>query len=258
MKTYPLDPLLEAAWRVRIDEAIQRLYTMTGLEPPSPSSSSYIAPLNNIIELLPGNVISSEVPELTYAKAKQFLRDETDKEVSVPAHAEQRLDGLLYAWYAEDVLYAYILVSAGGSIERRRFTVAHEIGHLILHMLLSQEDAARPSEFVEGFMDKKKGATETADEAKEADSDDKSFAHADALTSEGDPFSLPPIEVMEAEADAFAASLLVPEELCRDLAAVHQSRFGDRRAVLVRRLMVDLLVSKSAMQRRLETLDIGS
>ncbi|MFQ5568236.1 MAG: ImmA/IrrE family metallo-endopeptidase [Rhodothermales bacterium] len=256
MKTYRLDPLLEIEWRVRMDAAVQHLYTITGLEPPSSSNS--ITPLGQIFESLPGIVTVSEVPDLTYARAAQFLRDEIGHDASVPDHAEQRLDGLLYAWFDMDILYAYILVCAGGLVERRRFTVAHELGHLILHVLLPKEDIARPGLFVEGFIDKEKGTAETGDEAREADSDDNTFAHAEAFTDEGVRVSLPPIEVMEMEADAFAATLLMPENLCRSLAAAHKDNIGDRRAVLIRRLAVDLLVSKAAMQRRLETLNLGS
>ena len=252
---YLPDPLLEIEWRARMDAAVQHLYTVTGLEPPSSSNS--ITPLSRIFESLPGIVTVSEVPDLTYARAAQFLRDEIGHDASVPDHAEQRLDGLLYAWFDMDILYAYILVCAGGLVERRRFTVAHELGHLVLHVLLPQ-DIARPGLFVEGFIDKEKGATETADEAREAVSDDNTFAHAEALTDEGVRVSLPPIEVMEKEADAFAATLLMPENLCRSLAAAHKDNIGDRRAVLIRRLAVDLLVSKTAMQRRLETLNLGS
>lgn len=262
MKTYSLDPLLEAEGRARMEAAVQRLYAMTNLEPPSSSSSTYIVPLGKIIESLPGIVTISEVSDLTYKKAATFLRDEIAHDVSVPDHADQHLDGLLYAWFDEDVLYAFILVCSGGLVERRRFTVAHELGHLILHVLLPKEDAARPSLFVEGFTageNNKTEAEEKSSESEEADSDaTNTFAHAEAFTDEGRPVSLPPIEVMENEADAFAATLLMPENLCRSLTTAHMDDIGSRRAVLIRRLAVDLLVSKTAMQRRLETLNIGS
>ena len=263
MKNYPLKPSEEKMLHARIEAAVKQLYILTGLEMPAAAPTPpFLVPLNQIIDAFPGAVTVSEVADLTYASAAQHLRDEIGHVVDVPDNPDQRLDGLLYAWFDGSILYAYTLVCAGGLVERRRFTVAHELGHLMLHVLLPEE-ASRPSVFVEGFITDEKKTPDKEENAPDESEDEKeesteAFAHADAFTEAGAPALLPPLEVMEAEADAFAAALLMPAPVCHALAKANLSDFGDRRAILIRRLSVDFLVSRTAMQRRLKYLKLGA
>jgi hypothetical protein len=97
-----------------------------------------------------------------------------------------------------------IVLSGGGSERRRRFTIAHEIGHCVLH-----PDLARP---------------ERGGEVTEAG------------------------RVQEREADAFAAELLMPEDLVRQAVDEHGAD--------VDRLADRFDVSRAAMRARLQRLDI--
>jgi Zn-dependent peptidase ImmA (M78 family) len=63
---------------------------------------------------------------------------------------------------------------------------------------------------------------------------------------------------MEREANRFAAAVLMPEETCRKLVDIYQSRYGDRRPVLARRMATDFLVSRLAMRWRLGNLGLGT
>jgi Zn-dependent peptidase ImmA (M78 family) len=62
---------------------------------------------------------------------------------------------------------------------------------------------------------------------------------------------------MEVEADRFAAALLLPAEVMRELVAKHTVRCGGRRTILVRLMAGDCLVSAAAMSRRLNELRLG-
>jgi Zn-dependent peptidase ImmA (M78 family) len=62
---------------------------------------------------------------------------------------------------------------------------------------------------------------------------------------------------MEEEADHFAAALLLPAEVMRELVTKHTVRCGGRRAILVRLMAAECLVSAAAMSRRLDYLKLG-
>ena len=85
-----------------------------------------------------------------------------------------------------------IVLGGGGSERRRRFTIAHEIGHFVLHPELAHPEPARPE-------------------------------RSDQVTEAG--------RVEDREADAFAAELLMPEHLVRQAAREHGAdvdRLADR------------------------------
>jgi Zn-dependent peptidase ImmA (M78 family) len=64
------------------------------------------------------------------------------------------------------------------------------------------------------------------------------------------------VEQMEAEANRFAAALLMPADRCRTLALRYAEQYGGKRAVLARRLCTEFLVSQAAMLRRLTDLGL--
>ncbi len=103
---------------------------------------------------------------------------------------------------------------------RQRFTLAHELGHYLLH----------------------RGWTQVFVDA-------STMYFRDGLTAEG-------IDRMEIEANAFAAELLMPENVLRDVVR-HQSldAFDDR---AVQSLAVEFGVSVRALTIRLTKLGLGS
>jgi hypothetical protein len=109
-------------------------------------------------------------------------------------------------------------LKADDILTRRRFTAAHELGHAVLHR-----------ETMGDFI-------------------------ADAEISESDEAE----SQREREANAFAAELLMPEEVCRVRAEELKKQYGAcPRSVLAYRLASELLVSKQAMDYRLKKLEVG-
>ena len=111
-------------------------------------------------------------------------------------------------------------VSAADILPRRRFSAAHELGHFVLHR---------------------------ASMARFRYDTDKTLLEADAAA---DP--------MEAEANRFAAELLIPEEVLQARAKELKGEYPTcPRTVLAYRLASELLVSREAMRYRLKQLGVG-
>ncbi len=131
---------------------------------------------------------------------------------------------------AADVLAGFVfaagrvgwaLVNAADPVPRRRFTAAHELAHFLLH----RETMGR-------FR-----------------------ADTDATLREADEEVA---DVIEREANRFAAELLMPAEVCRARAAELRTKFGCcPRGVLIYRLASELLVSREALRYRLQALEVG-
>ena len=209
----------------------------------------HITPLYELFDAFPVTV--REVEVLTYHHAAQFVTSQTGHDaIPVPENKHQPLAGLLYAYKYEGVCRACILVHQGDSVERRRFTVAHELGHYIMHFLplvvhVSTDGVNMPM-LLEGLSHTKEEALSEAEDTAE-------------VTVRQHVTAVPRLSVgqMEREANGFAAALLMPEATCRQLVDVYQSRYGDRRSVLARRMATDFLVSRLAMRWRLEALGLG-
>ena len=109
-------------------------------------------------------------------------------------------------------------INADEPLTRRRFSAAHELGHAVLHR-----------QSMGNYL-----AEDLIDDADEAETQ------------------------REREANAFAAELLMPEEICRERAKELKSQYGAcPRGVLAYRLASELLVSKQAMDYRLRKLEVG-
>ncbi len=161
--------------------------------------------------------------------ARKTLAETTQGEVPVPVKriAERLNISITYEPYNGDLsgmLYregtkAIIGVNATHPSTRQRFTIAHEIGHFLLH--------GERSMFV-----------------------DKSVVFRDRSSSLG-------TDVEEIEANQFAAALLMPEALVlrevKALASSGKSRNGDR---LVKQLAKTFDVSPQSMQFRLANLGV--
>ena len=204
----------------------------------TPRDFPTVAPLWAFIDAR--NVSCIELPNLTMgAVARHLQRGGRSLDVEC---AHTPLAGFLYA----ESLDAFLFVKANDPVARRRFSAAHELGHLVLHchpelavfcdglsFALSPDEEAHQN-----------AAGESALTRREGDWDDKVSAR------------LADFERMEREANAFAAHLLMPEETCHRLWELHSARFGARPGLLARRLATDLLVSPLAMKIRLGELGL--
>jgi len=133
-----------------------------------------------------------------------------------------RFSGMLMADRGE------IWVSAADAREwppRKRFTIAHELGHFVLH-----RHSVDPAIY------------------QAADISATGAAAADSIRSEADPEAATLLPRLEAEANAFAAALLMPARLLRES---HAAVEGD-----LERLQETFNSSKAALERRLRTLGL--
>lgn len=257
--------MLPAASLEKIREGLAQLSRELHIDATDPSSR--IAPLADALTGLGGSrtflqggleLVFSEVPNLSFHTAAKHLEAETGLSLPDLPEPDRRRDGLLVAWTEGDLIFAYILVRAGGLVERRRFSAAHELGHLVLHVLLPASRGEQPALFVEGFAQEEE-RTPLNDEHGELEAPEAPPAPAiEVHFGNGDTPVLPPLDVLEAEADAFAAHFLMPASACRALAESLAPTFGDRRSTLARRMAPEFLVSKTAMSRRLDSLGLGT
>jgi Zn-dependent peptidase ImmA (M78 family) len=153
---------------------------------------------------------------------------------------EEPLAGYLYA----NNRFGAIFVRQDDPVVRRRFSVAHELGHYLLHfrpLLLKVDHEGVP---LLDEVDDSIGAAQAEGEPSQAP-----LARAQDISER-----LPPYAQLEDEADSFAAYLLMPEDVVRALAARlgHRCKGED----LVWRLASDLLVSQAAMRWRLRALGL--
>lgn len=133
------------------------------------------------------------------------------------------MDGAVSGFLRKDGNITVIGVNSRHSIKRQRFTVGHEIGHCILHL-----DEKSPI-----FVDK---------------SSTSAFFARDRESAWG-------IHSKEIEANSFAASLLMPEDLIRECLAKYLPRFSSIEDIAWR-MAKDFNVSEQAMTLRLVKLGI--
>lgn len=130
---------------------------------------------------------------------------------------EEKTSGALFAQDGQ----AVIAVNDRHSQRRQRFTMAHELGHYVLHW----KAGGKATAFVDGAL---------------------SFRR-DALSEQGE------LDV-EIEANAFAAELLMPRLEVEKLTAAHQLDLNDEKAL--RKLSAIFKVSEQALTVRLVSLGL--
>jgi Zn-dependent peptidase ImmA (M78 family) len=143
-------------------------------------------------------------------------------------------------------------------ISRRRFSAAHELGHYLLHFLPLLESHQgntfqEPLILTEGLC-----VNEKSEDDESNDDNDKStaqFTFTNGIKAVIDSLNIDEKQ-MEAEADQFAAELLMPASACFALARKYRGRFGTKRDVLAKRLATEFLVSRGAMKIRLTDLQL--
>jgi hypothetical protein len=208
-------------------------------------TSSAIAPLFRLTEGY--ELVVHEVADLSRRTASRHLEARAGRPLIADAGEDAPLAGLLYA----NARGGWILVRQGDRLTRRRFSVAHELGHYLLHFLPRLEQWAAPT-----------GTAGTADEDDEepefeealppaADEEEVGGGHVVAASGPQAQADL------EREADRFAAELLMPAGVCRVLVDRFGPTCGHKPAVLARRLAGEFLVSRQAMERRLAELGLA-
>ena len=239
----------------RIAAALGRVYEAADWVPPPPEVrrdriAARPVPLDRLIGSL--QAVFEEVPGLTRATAAAHLLRWGVEQVPRLQDLLQDpapLAGMLFA----NGSGGFILVRGDDPVPRRRFTAAHELGHLLLHFPPEEygqpaRDGSAPRaimlgdepEFVcEAFCDGG-GGTESAG---------------------GDNGQLAPslsLPWREREANRFAAELLMPEAVVRDLCRHYVQRYGPAPRFLEGHIATDLLVSRQAVRYRLADLGLGS
>lgn len=228
-----------------VDAAISYLYMES--EAKQPSVGNCIVPLQRLITACPLKCV--ELNNLTRRRAIEYYRTGEEPAEVFEEQDDEQLAGFLYATPRVGTIFA----ERTHQITRRRFTVAHELGHYLRHL--------RPLfEFL------KSSGRETVVEISEVLTTEISNTEEGDEATTGQPgtielFSeeeaerlLPPLEDMEREADEFAGELLMPAALVRESAKVYGKSLREKD--LCWRLADEMLVSFAAMNKRLDELGI--
>ncbi|MCX6365154.1 MAG: ImmA/IrrE family metallo-endopeptidase [Armatimonadetes bacterium] len=199
--------------RSEILAAIEALYNECDIPPPSVAFP--IAPLGPLLDNMA--ILWTELPGLTSDLAEKHLMQKGGLREPFPAGVTNTtpLSGFLYIAGGS---MAHVFLRREDVLVRRRFSLAHELGHIRLHF----------SPEAEVFHDR--FGVEEGDEEK---------AHLER----------------ESEANQFAAELLLPEAVVRDLADKGKCE-GFWGPGLAEELAMQMLVSREAMLKRLGDLKI--
>jgi Zn-dependent peptidase ImmA (M78 family) len=235
----------------KVATAVQSVWQLSGFEKPTIG----IAPLNELIGAYP--IWFAEIPYLTPRQAKIFLAKKMGQTPVLDLNSDENLSGFLFAQQNRSVFTGCIFVDANDILARRRFSVALELGHYLLHFLPAMQELAKAGK--EEGMATEGLIYETSNDAESSEPNDE-WA--------GKEIVIPGLEIaenvmpfteswQEAEANQFAAELLMPAETCQTLIAQHQVPFGRKKEFLANRLSSELLVSREAIAWRLASLGIG-
>jgi Zn-dependent peptidase ImmA (M78 family) len=211
-----------AAEAVANSDAIGRVYAAAGLSgPPAFGEPTVPVPLARLTAGC--NLRHAEVPGLTRGVADAYFQSQGIRCPEVRGD-DKPLTGLLVAGRFS----SWILVRAEDSLVRRRFTVAHALGHYLLQLVPRlQEMPAEDAWLVQ------------------ADGDDTvcEYDHT-------------PLAAVERQANHFAVELLMPEAVCRALRQGFLERMGPTARFLEHQLASVLLVSREAARARLWSLGL--
>jgi Zn-dependent peptidase ImmA (M78 family) len=225
----------------RIAAAIRDLYAEA--EVVLPSADGGITPLAELVGNY--NLTWIEVDGLTAKQAEVVLLQRGALLGPLDGLGVEPLAGFLYV----SAQFGVIFVERRDLLVRRRFTVAHELGHYLLHFRpalarVLEPQGDRPLSIMDAL-------PMAGDEA-----DPEALPRGEVILAgeRGAQPSLPAYEEMEREANAFAAELLMPEDIVQARVARLAGEF--RGEDLVWRLATDLLVSRATMRWRLRNLGL--
>jgi hypothetical protein len=210
-----------------------------------------IVPLYDLIGAYPVRV--TEMRDLTYQRTAEFLAAETSQTIPVYMGEDRPLAGFLYIHEYTGVFYGCILVERDDPVTRRRFSVAHELGHYVLHFMPLLE--VQPQDTAPEAMILAEGLTYIDEHEDVTDIPSGQLTFTRGMRPKTCTL-ISDVQQMEREANQFAAELLMPAPVCRALVERYGRRFGNRQSVLARRLAGEFLVSREAMRWRLKNLGL--
>ncbi|TAK28737.1 MAG: ImmA/IrrE family metallo-endopeptidase [Chloroflexota bacterium] len=221
--------------------AIAAAYAAAGLK--TEGTEVTISPLRLLIAAQP--LVVNEVSCLTRHTAATYLAARAGRDMVTSGDSTVSLAGFLYA----NTAGGWILVNQGDPLVRRRFTVAHELGHFLLHFMPLIEA---------GSANRGDDNLEFDEELAPPDDSTHAVAGVGRITIDyaAKPIDSTDVERFEDEANRFAAGVLMPEKTCRALTNRYTDLCGARREVLARRLASEFLVSQQAIRRRLADLGL--
>jgi Zn-dependent peptidase ImmA (M78 family) len=228
---------LRAFLRTRIEQ----LYQETGAEPSTGGKGRHITPLGELIASF--NLVNKELPGLSPQTALQYLAEQGTLIEPEEETGQDALAGFLYT----STSYGCLFVEANDSFVRRRFSAAHELGHYLLHfkpLLATAERDHEQVELTEAFHPGKNDDLEATESGRIGGAAHHALQHC-----------LPPVALMEYQANQFAAELLMPEETVRGLFARAMLRLNDG-DLITSWLAGEMLVSYEAMSTRLHSLQL--
>ena len=195
-------------------------------------------------ELIGGyNLTCTEIVGLTSEAASHFLLRRGAILGPIGDSNQEPLAGYIYVNKSS----GHIFVERTDFLVRRRFSVAHELAHYLLHFL--------PLIVGGAFVDEYESVEITealAPSPSEEDADDLPLGQVRISRQAERLPPLPSYEQMEREANEFAAELLMPVDVVRELEKHYAADcLGDD---LIWRLSSEMLVSRAAMRRRLHEL----
>ncbi len=207
-----------------------------------------ISPLYEMLSAYP--IRTAEIIGLTFQSATDFLTSETGQVIPVPENGDQPLAGFLFIQRFRSAFYGCILVEQGDPIVRRRFSAAHELGHYLLHFRPILESLPGDADLILA-----EGLTYSKDSPDELPSG--KLAMVDSPNRDVQ-FNFIGNDLVEREANQFAAELLIPEAACNIIYESFSQKYGTKRQILTKRLATEFLVSAEAMRWRLATLKLQS
>ena len=216
-------PADESAW---VASAVREAFDAADIDPACPEPRQLRpVPLDRILFAFP--IVRREVRGLTRAAAAAEL---PTLRVACPALVGDLtpLAGLLFVAGGG----ACVLVRKDDPVARRRFSAAHELGHLLMHH--------RPSWLPDG--------TDTGDVV----TDDEPADIAD-----DEPAAVAELAAHERQANRFAAELLMPAAAVRGLHAFYADRYGTTPQFVEGHIATDLAVSRTAVRVRLAGLGLA-
>ena len=232
-----------------IRQAVQSVWADAGYDTPIAG----IVPLFGLVASYP--IWVAEVENLSIESAVNFLAERTGQMLEMGLSGEGPLSGFLYAYQYRGRFVGCILVEKRDSVVRRRFSVAHELGHYKLHfepvlaqLSLDHSDEGLLITDAMIYLDPKDGAR------------DLTTGEGSALPVRTGVVLQQPAIIMsdekETEANQFAAILLMPDTILHERIAALRLIPGQPRGYLAARLASEFLVSKEAMVYRLAALEI--
>lgn len=229
---------------LNIQTVIVELYEAADV--PLPSAARAITPLG---ELIGGcNLTATELPNLTSRSAADFLLRRGGLTEAPSGLNDEALAGFIYA----SPSFGSIFVERNDIVVRRRFSVAHELGHYLLHFRPLLAGMKGDCELF--LMEAMNTDGRATDDDAVIEPDDIPAGSIESSNAIDLARLLPPRVELERQANRFAVELLMPEPVVRELTEKYAQAF--RGKDLIWRIATEMLVSRAALRWRMHELDL--